>query len=149
MPTAVEYVMTIDGITTDPISTPFESYSFGAITNIGPQSSGASVAKVTFRPFLITRKVDKASPNLLKACVTGQHIKKVTLEVRPTVQKVTVKAGFLIIVLQDVLISNISEAGNVHGGLVPLEEVGFNFGSFQMTVDGVTFEHNLELEKII
>jgi type VI protein secretion system component Hcp len=32
---------------------------------IGSQSSGAGAGKVTFNPFSITRKVDKASPVLL------------------------------------------------------------------------------------
>jgi hypothetical protein len=30
--------------------------------NIGSQSSGAGAGKVTFNPFSITRKIDKASP---------------------------------------------------------------------------------------
>jgi murein endopeptidase len=36
-----------------PVSTP---------KNIGSQSSGAGAGKVTFNPFSITRKVDRASP---------------------------------------------------------------------------------------
>lgn len=149
MPTAVEYVMNVDGITTDPAGTPFESYSFSATANIGSQSSGSGTGKITFNPFSITRKVDKASPLLFKACVSGQHFKKVILQMRPAAPKGTTQTDFLIVALQDVLISNVSEAGNVHGGAVPLEEIGFSFRAFQMTVDGISFGYDLELGKII
>ena len=88
--------------------------------------------------------MDKASPNLFKACITGQLIKKVTLKLRPAAQKGTLPSDFMSVVLQDVFISNISEAGNVHGGAVPLEEVGFNFQTFQITVAGVSFRYNLD-----
>ena len=148
MPIAAEYTINIDGITTDPADTPFESYNFGATANTGPQSSGSGAGKVTFNSFSITRKVDKASPNLFKACITGQLITKVTLKLRSAAQKGTLPSDFMSVVLQDVFISNISEAGNVHGGAVPLEEVGFNFRIFQITVAGVSFGYNLDLGKI-
>lgn len=99
MPTAVEYVMNVDGITTDPAGTPFESYSFSATANIGSQSSGSGTGKITFNPFSITRKVDKASPLLFKACVSGQHFKKVILQMRPAAPKGTTQTDFLIVAL--------------------------------------------------
>ena len=150
MPTAVEYLLHIEGLITetDTVDAPFESYNFSAVNNIGSQSTGAGAGKVTFNPFSITRKIDKASPHLFMACITGRHIKKVTLELLPAVQKGTA-TPFLVVTLMDVFISNVSEAGNVHGGAVPLEEVGFNFRTFQMTVNGVTFGYDLELRKII
>jgi hypothetical protein len=47
-----------------------EDYSFDIeqVLNIGSQSSGAGAGKVTFNPFQITRKTDKASPLLFAAC---------------------------------------------------------------------------------
>ncbi len=146
MPTAVEYILHIDGITTATVDTPFESYSFSATNNIGSQSSGAGAGKVTFNPFSITKKIDKASPLLFRACLTGQHIKKVTLELLPAIRKGTPQTEFLIVILENVVISRVSEAGNVHGGVVPLEEVEFIFRAFQMTVDGVSFGHDLDSE---
>ena len=145
MPIAVEYILHIDGIATDTVSAPFESYSFSA-ANIGSQSSGAGAGKVTFNPFSITRKIDKASPVLFKACITGQHITKVTLELLPAVQKGTA-VPLLKVVLKDVFVATISEAGNVHGG-VPLEEIVFSFRSFQVTVDGVTAGYDIDLGKV-
>ena len=148
MPTAVEYILHIDGITTGIVNIPFESYSFSA-ANIGSQSSGsgAGAGKVTFNPFSITKKIDRASPLLFKACITGQHIKSVTLELLPAVQKGTA-TPFLVVVLKDVLVSGISEAGDVHGG-IPLEEIVFRFRTFQVTVDGVTAGYDIDLGKVI
>ena len=148
MPTAAEYLLHIDGITTDTdtVDATFESYSFSA-ASIGSQSSGAGAGKVTFNPFSITRKIDKASPTLLRACVTGRHLKKVTLKLLPAVQKGTA-VPLSVIVLADVIISEISEAGNVHGG-IPLEEIVFLYRAFQFTVDGVSFEYDLETGKNI
>ena len=129
------------------MNAPFESYSFSA-ANIGSQAfgSGAGADKVTFNSFSITKKTDKASARLLKACITGQLIAKVTLELLPTGQKGTA-SPFLVVVLKDVFVSTISEAGNVHGG-VPLEEIVFSFRSFQVTVDGVTAGYDIDLEKV-
>ena len=148
MPIAVEYILHIDGIATDTVSAPFESYSF-SVANIGSQASGsgAGAGRMVPNPFLITKKIDKASHRLVKACVTGQHISKVTLEILPAVQKGTA-VPLLVVVLKDVLISAISEAGNVHGG-VPLEEIVFRFRTFRITTDGGSFEYDFDLEKVI
>jgi len=148
MPIAVKYILHIDGIATDTVSAPFESYSFSA-ANIGSQASGsgAGAGKVTFNPFSITREIDKASPVLFKACITGQLIAKVTLELLPAVQKGTA-SPFLVVALKDVFVSAISEAGNVHGG-IPLEEIVFRFRTFQVTVDGVTAGYDIDLGKVI
>lgn len=149
MPTAVEYIMTIEGITTDPISTPFESYSFGAASSGSLSSgSGAGAGKVNFNPFSITRKIDRASPVLFKACVTGQYIKKVTLELRPAIQKGTVPS-LLVVTLMGVFVVTVREGGNVHGDIVPMEEISFEFRSFQMTVEGISLGYDLGLGKVI
>jgi type VI protein secretion system component Hcp len=47
--------------------------------NIGSQSSGAGAGRVTFNPFSITRKVDKASPYLLLAACSGTPFEFVDL----------------------------------------------------------------------
>ena len=70
----------------------------GSIT----QGGGGGAGKANFNDFNFTHHVDKASPVLLKACATGEHIKEATITVR--------KAGkgqqeFLIIKMNDVLIT--------------------------------------------
>jgi type VI secretion system secreted protein Hcp len=66
---------------------------------------GGGTGKATFNDFNFTHHVDKASPVLLKACATGQHIKEATITVR--------KAGkgqqeFLIIKMSDVIITSVN-----------------------------------------
>jgi type VI secretion system secreted protein Hcp len=85
------------------------SWSWG-VTNSGTigRGSGAGSGKATFHDFNFTHHIDKASPILMKACATGQHIKEATITVR--------KAGkgqqeFLIIKMNDVIITSVSPSG--------------------------------------
>lgn len=136
MPTAVEYLLRIDGITPPTgAGIPIEAYSLNVVVAHSEPDGGGESAKVTFNPFSITRKVDRSSPRLLQAAVTGQHLSSVVLTLFPAGQK----SGPTIYTLGDVLITEISEAGNVHGGVAPLEQVQFSFLSLKMTVDGVKF----------
>ena len=144
MPAAVEYLLSIDGITTGDV--PFESYSFGALNAGSPSTGGGGgVGKVSFNPFSITRKIDKASPVLFRACATGRHIKDAHLTLRAAAKGTPT----MTIVLRNVLIAGISEAGNVHGGATPLEEIGFLFQVFEITVDGVTFGYDLDRGRVV
>ena len=85
------------------------SFSWG-VTNgasIGG-GGGAGAGKATFQDLTIVHTIDKASPLLMKACATGEHLKEATITHR--------KAGkgqqeFLIVKMNDVLIT-----GVVHGG---------------------------------
>ena len=70
---------------------------------------GGGEGKASFNDFNFTHHVDKASPVLLKACATGEHIKEATITVR--------KAGkgqqeFLIIKMNDVLITSVNPSGS-------------------------------------
>lgn len=77
----------------------------GSIT----QGTGGGAGKASFNDFHFTHHLDKASPILMKACATGQHIKEATISVR--------KAGkgqqeFLIIKMSDVLITSVNPSGS-------------------------------------
>ena len=66
---------------------------------------GGGAGKANFNDFSFTHHIDKASPILLKACATGEHIKEATITVR--------KAGkgqqeFLIIKMNDILITSVN-----------------------------------------
>jgi type VI secretion system secreted protein Hcp len=74
---------------------------------------GGGQGKASFNDFSFTHYIDKASPVLLKACATGEHIKDATITVR--------KAGkgqqeFLIIKMNDIIITNVSPSGTGDGG---------------------------------
>jgi type VI secretion system secreted protein Hcp len=73
---------------------------------------GGGEGKASFNDFNFTHHVDKASPVLLKACATGEHIKEATITVR--------KAGkgqqeFLIIKMNDILITSVNPSGSGDG----------------------------------
>jgi type VI secretion system secreted protein Hcp len=73
--------------------------------------------------FVITKQVDKASPNLLKACLKVTHISTVVLTQRKAGAG---KLNFLTITLQDVLISSLND---IEDGVAPrpTENVAFVF----------------------
>ena len=77
---------------------------------------GGGQGKASFNDFNFTHHVDKASPVLMKACATGEHIKEATITSR--------KAGkgqqeFLVIKMNDILITSVNPTGNgSDGGLV-------------------------------
>src|SRR5260370_22111623 len=93
------------------------SYSWG-VTNAAhiPTGGGGGAGKATFQDLSIVHKIDKASPNLLQACATGEHLKEATITVR--------KAGegqqeFLIVKMNDVIITG---GGQIAPGSEPGSE---------------------------
>ena len=87
------------------------SWSWGLSQSgaISPGGGGGGAGKANFNDFNFTHHLDKASPVLMKACATGQHIKEATISVR--------KAGkgqqeFLIIKMSDVLITSVNPSGS-------------------------------------
>ncbi len=73
-------------------------------------------------------RLTKASPTLMKACATGQHIKTATLSAR--------KAGkgqmdYLTFKLQDVLVSSYQTGGSEHAD-VPVDQVSLNFAKIEI-----------------
>jgi type VI secretion system secreted protein Hcp len=74
---------------------------------------GVGEGKASFSDFNFTHHVDKASPVLMKACATGEHIKEATITVR--------KAGkgqqeYLIIKMNDILITGVMPSVTGDGG---------------------------------
>jgi len=74
---------------------------------------GGGEGKASFNDFNFNHHVDKASPVLLKACATGEHIKEGTITVR--------KAGkgqqeFLIIKMNDIIITSVNPSAHGEGG---------------------------------
>jgi type VI secretion system secreted protein Hcp len=70
---------------------------------------GGGAGKASFSDLSIMHGFDKASPNLMKACATGEHIKEATLTAR--------KAGkgqqeYIIIKMNDILITSVQPSGS-------------------------------------
>lgn len=93
------------------------SWSWG-ISQTGSMAygSGGGTGKASFADLAFTHYVDKASPNIMKACATGEHLKNAILTAR--------KAGkdqqeFLIVTLSDLIITGVHPSGTPNdGGLV-------------------------------
>ena len=89
------------------------SWSWG-VSNSGSLShgGGAGAGKATFADFVFSHHIDKASPLLMKACATGQHITDATVTQR---RAGTAQAEFLVIKMTDVLVVAVSNGGSVEG----------------------------------
>lgn len=82
------------------------SWAWG-VTQSGSMAygGGGGAGKASFQDLTFTHHIDKATPLLLKACATGEHIPEATMTVH--------KAGkaqqdYLIIKLSDVLIASVA-----------------------------------------
>ena len=78
------------------------SWSWGVSQAVEP--GGGSAGKASFLDFNFVHHIDKASPVLMMACATGEHIKDATITVR--------KAGkgqqeFLIFKMNDIIITSV------------------------------------------
>lgn len=107
-----------------------ESFSWGMnqTTNFSA-SAGGGAGKVAVSDLSFVHMIDKASPKLIMACCTGQHIKEAIL----TCRKVDGNAGvdFLKITMTDVLISGVTPSGS-NAGDTPTESVSLAFAEFKV-----------------
>ena len=90
------------------------SWSWGASRAAGATAgSGAAAGKASFNDFVITHRIDKASPLLFKACATGEHIKEATITVRKPGSKA--QQEYLIVRMSDVVVGNVDQSGSDAG----------------------------------
>lgn len=132
---AVDYYLKIDGVDGESSAKGHEkaieidSFSFGAHqTGTHSAGSGGGAGKVQMNDFHFTMKVCAASPKLMLACASGEHIKKAVLTCR--------KAGkdqqeFFKVTLSDLLVSSYQTGGS-HGDMVPTEQISINFAKIEM-----------------
>jgi type VI secretion system secreted protein Hcp len=133
---AVDMFLNLAGIGGDSVDSKHKgeisivSWSWGmsqsGSTHLGP---GSGSGKVSVSDITLTKYIDTATPNLLKACCLGTHIKNATLTVR--------KAGgnnpleYLTIKLFDIIVSSVSTGAS--GGEDKLtENLTLNFGQFEV-----------------
>ncbi len=134
---AVDYFLKFDGIKGESTDAKhkdeidIESWSWGATRArpAGSSGAGAGAGKVAMQDFHFVMKLNKASPLLMRACATGQHIKTATLTGR--------KAGkgqqdYLTFKFHDVLVSSYQTGGFEHADVVPIDQVSFNFAKIEV-----------------
>ena len=129
----VDFFLKLDGIPGDSRDAhhkdeiDLESFSWGE-SNSGTRGGGGGggAGKVQLEDLNVVMKLNKASPLLLKACASGQHIKEAVLTARRAVKQ---QLEFLVIKLSDVLVSSYETSGGVSSE--PTDHVAFNFGKIE------------------
>jgi type VI secretion system Hcp family effector len=103
--------------------------------NIGSQSKGAGAGKVTFNPFSITRKIDRASPQFFQMACSGTAFQQVILALRKSAGgvgtgdndasgKIFLRFDFKLVAVKTISWSNDEDS--------PKEEVTFEYGGLQV-----------------
>jgi type VI secretion system secreted protein Hcp len=131
---AVDYFLKIDGIEGESTDAKhkseidLESWGWGATQSGTMQyGGGGGAGKVAMQDFHFVMRHSKASPKLMLACASGEHIKKATLTCR--------KAGkdqqeFLKIEFSDLLVSSFQTGGSANG-IIPTDQVTLNFAKIE------------------
>jgi type VI secretion system secreted protein Hcp len=114
-------------------------WSWGIHQDAMVAGGGLSAGKASFQDLSFSHNIDAASPNLMMACVNGEHIKEATLTAR--------KAGktaqeFLIIKMTDVLITNVAPSGD--GSAHTQEQVSMKFGKVALEYKPQKADGNLD-----
>jgi type VI secretion system secreted protein Hcp len=130
-----DFLLMIDGIKGESVQDKHkdeievESFSWGA-TQQGAHGGGGGGGggKVSFQDLHFTSRVGKHSPLLVKACATGQHIKKAVLTVR--------KSGgdqqeYYKVTLEDLLVSSYQSGGSEGSNALPVDQFALNFAKIE------------------
>ena len=131
---ASDYLLKLEGIKGESLDAKhkdeieIESFSWGATQPAAVASGGGGAGKVSFQDIHFTARVNVASPNLMVACASGQHIKEATLTVR--------KAGrdqleYYIVKLSDILVSSYQTGGSEGANALPVDQFSLNFAQIE------------------
>ena len=105
-----------------------EDYSFDTeqTFNLSSQSTGIGAGKITFNPFSITRKIDKASPTMFQMSCNGKAFQDVALGMRKSAGEDSAGIFFLRFDFKLVGVKTISYA---HDDESPKETITFVYGA--------------------
>ena len=107
-----------------------ESWSWGETqTGTHVAGGGGGAGKVAMQDFHFVMRVNKASPKLLLACATGQHIKEGILTCRKAGKE---QQEFLKVKFTDLLVSSYQTGGSANGDVVPLDQISLNFAKIEV-----------------
>ena len=157
----VDYFLKFDGIKGESADAKhkdeidIEAWSWGETNAAGPASGGGGGAgKVSMQDFHFVMRMNRASVSLMKACATGEHIKEATLTARKAGKD---QAEFLVIKMNDVLISTYQTGGSEGSDVVPTDQVSFNFAKIDVMYKpqkadgsleaGIHFKYDLKAQK--
>src|SRR5262245_38096356 len=129
---AVDYFLKIDGVEGESAQEGHVgeievlSFSWGESNSAGTAAhgGGGGAGKVTMQDFHFTMKSSKASPKLMLACASGQHIKQAVLTARKAGER---PQEFLKYRLADVLVSSYQLAGDPPSEDRPGDQISLDF----------------------
>jgi type VI secretion system secreted protein Hcp len=108
-----------------------ESFSWGETQPVphAATGAGAGAGRVEIHDFHFVARISKASPKLLLACASGQHLRQATLTAR--------KAGatpfeFLVVKLSDLLVTSYDVGGSAHQDAPPVDQVSLHFAKIEV-----------------
>jgi len=104
------------------------SYGWGATQPTSASAStagGGSSERASFKDFIITKELDRATPKLALACADGTHIKEVVLEL---CRAGSDKLKYMEYRLSNVIVSSIDNGGSDG---IPNEIIHFNYGKIE------------------
>jgi type VI secretion system secreted protein Hcp len=133
---SVDYFLKLDGIKGESTDSKhkgeidIESFSWGA-TQSGTHSSGGGggAGKVQMQDFHFVMKVNTASPKLMEACATGEHIKNATLICRKAGKE---QQEFLKWTFSDLLVSSYQTGGSGHADVIPTDQISLNYSKVEV-----------------
>jgi len=108
-----------------------ESFSWGASTALPAVQAAAAAGKVSLQDFHFVQRVNKASPLLMQAVCSGEHLQDATLAVRKAGEK---QQDYLIVKLTDVLVSSYQTGGSTND--LPMEQISLNFNKVTLEIIG-------------
>jgi len=135
---ATDYFLKIDGIDGESAKKgvekqiEIESFSWGAAqTGSHGTGTGGGTGKVDVQDFHFTTKVNKASPKLMIACATGQHLKgkSAVLTARKAGGK---QETYLTYKLSDITISSYQTGGAAGDNTVPTDSFSIAFSKIEV-----------------
>lgn len=135
---ATDFHLKVDGIEGESLDEKhkgeieIDSFTWG-VTQEGStgRGGGGGTGKANYSDIKFVKRADKASPKLVKAASSGEHIKSAVL----TCRKASGKGGqveYLKITLEDVMVNSFQSSGAAGGGSsVPSESFSFNFAKIK------------------
>ena len=132
---ASNYFLKIDGIPGESLDAKHKdeievlSWSWGETQQASASpGGGAGTGKVAMTDLHVSANLSRASPQLLLACASGQHIKSAVLTGRKAGKA---QAEFLSFSLSDVLVSGYQTSGSAVEA--PLDSISLNFSKIEVS----------------
>lgn len=130
---AFDYFLKIDGIAGESTDSKHkgeidvQSWSWGESQSGSSGGGGGGAGKVQMQDLHVSTNMSKASPQLMLACASGQHLKSAVLTGR---RGGKASLEFLTFSLSDVLVSTYQTGGTE--AEPPVDSVSFNFAKIQI-----------------